>query len=148
MGFEENLKEYNKAREKVQDAADKASVHFEHGVTELCRTLMLEFPIVTELGWTQYTPYFNDGDECIFSFHGLHATIIGVAGIYGEDYVDCGDYGDLDKITNISEGCKTALNSLNKKLAGMEELLKEALGDHMSIKITPMTYNAEEVQHD
>lgn len=22
---------------------------------------------ITSLGWTQYTPYFNDGDECIFS---------------------------------------------------------------------------------
>jgi hypothetical protein len=28
---------------------------------------VLDDPLVTEFGWTQFTPYFNDGDPCVFS---------------------------------------------------------------------------------
>ncbi|MFF9653065.1 hypothetical protein [Streptomyces sp. NPDC014622] len=28
---------------------------------------LLDDPTITEFGWTQYTPYFNDGDVCEFS---------------------------------------------------------------------------------
>jgi hypothetical protein len=28
---------------------------------------VLDDPTITEFGWTQYTPYFNDGDVCEFS---------------------------------------------------------------------------------
>lgn len=31
-------------------------------------------PEVTSVHWTQYTPYFNDGDECKFSINGFSAN--------------------------------------------------------------------------
>lgn len=31
----------------------------------------LAFDVVKEFGWTQYTPYFNDGEPCIFSARNL-----------------------------------------------------------------------------
>lgn len=30
---------------------------------------VLDDPTITEFGWTQYTPYFNDGDPCEFGVH-------------------------------------------------------------------------------
>jgi hypothetical protein len=32
---------------------------------------LLDDPTIVEFGWRQYTPYFNDGDLCEFSVHGL-----------------------------------------------------------------------------
>lgn len=32
---------------------------------------VLDEPSVTEFGWRQYTPYFNDGDPCVFSANGV-----------------------------------------------------------------------------
>lgn len=32
---------------------------------------LLDDPTIVEFGWTQYTPYFNDGDTCEFSVHYL-----------------------------------------------------------------------------
>ena len=32
---------------------------------------VLDDPTIVELGWTQYTPYFNDGDPCVFSADGV-----------------------------------------------------------------------------
>jgi hypothetical protein len=31
---------------------------------------LLDDPEVTQFGWVQYTPYFNDGDACIFHAYG------------------------------------------------------------------------------
>ncbi|MEV5140333.1 hypothetical protein AB0K71_06010 [Streptomyces syringium] len=31
---------------------------------------VLDDPTVTEFGWRQYTPYFNDGDPCTFDVYG------------------------------------------------------------------------------
>lgn len=33
---------------------------------EQARELFQRIPEIEEFSWTQYTPYFNDGDECIF----------------------------------------------------------------------------------
>lgn len=41
-------------------------------------------------GWQQYTPYFNDGDPCIFSAHGVWVA-------RHEDIAGTGDEGDFDK---------------------------------------------------
>jgi|SRR5277367_899324 len=35
----------------------------------LLMQVVLDDPTVTWFGWTQYTPYFNDGEPCIFSVH-------------------------------------------------------------------------------
>ncbi|KQX43521.1 hypothetical protein ASD97_25960 [Streptomyces sp. Root63] len=32
---------------------------------------LVDDPTIVEFGWRQYTPYFNDGDTCDFSVHGL-----------------------------------------------------------------------------
>lgn len=32
---------------------------------------LLDDPTIVEFGWSQYTPYFNDGDPCVFSANGL-----------------------------------------------------------------------------
>lgn len=37
---------------------------------------VLDDPTVTEFGWRQYTPYFNDGEPCTFSVHGAWVRTI------------------------------------------------------------------------
>lgn len=32
---------------------------------------VLDDPTIVAFGWSQYTPYFNDGDPCVFSVHGV-----------------------------------------------------------------------------
>lgn len=32
---------------------------------------VLDDPTIVAFGWLQYTPYFNDGDPCVFSAHSL-----------------------------------------------------------------------------
>jgi hypothetical protein len=58
-------------RAEIEKAAqEKAKAILAPGLQEF----MEAHPDVKAIGWTQYTPYFNDGEECIFGVHSLHAS--------------------------------------------------------------------------
>lgn len=38
---------------------------------------LLAHPKVSKVRWTQYTPYFNDGEACEFSTHGAEVSLAG-----------------------------------------------------------------------
>lgn len=59
---------------------------------------LLSFPEFGAIRWRQYTPYFNDGDACVFGVHGVSAQLVGVTVPEDEadDYSEEGDgYVDL-----------------------------------------------------
>lgn len=49
-------------------------------VEELMESLqtVLMHPNIMGVGWTQYTPYFNDGDPCVFSVQSAYVNVDGV----------------------------------------------------------------------
>jgi len=58
---------------------------------------MLAEPFFLEFGWTQYTPYFNDGDPCEFGCRGFWVRTVGqeAVGVSSTDDEDHqGDYTD------------------------------------------------------
>jgi hypothetical protein len=50
---------------------------------------LFAFAFVEAVGWTQYTPYFNDGEPCEFGIHEVGVKIAGV----GPDLEDEDAYG-------------------------------------------------------
>ena len=62
------------AREAATNAA-RAMVEADRQMSEAIKTVIFptikplfdEFPFLAEVAWTQYTPYFNDGEPCVFS---------------------------------------------------------------------------------
>jgi hypothetical protein len=50
-------------------------------------------PQISKLYWTQYTPHFNDGDECIFHMNEVYFFVRGIPAV-SEDYVR--KYGNQD----------------------------------------------------
>lgn len=46
-------------------------------LTDAASQLFEDHPIVEKIFWTQYTPYFNDGDACEFSRHDIFYTLVG-----------------------------------------------------------------------
>ena len=49
-------------------------------------------PRIQAISWTQYTPYFNDGDSCTFSAHTSYPSYIGI-GENGETLENDENYG-------------------------------------------------------
>jgi hypothetical protein len=63
----EILKEYKEKNKKVKEAQEELnkvlSTTFNNGI----KLLFEIYPQLKNIRWTQYTPYFNDGDTCTFS---------------------------------------------------------------------------------
>lgn len=56
-----------KARDQVRKAGGEAFY-------EEFKPLFEKYPEVETVSWTQYTPYFNDGDTCEFGVHEINVN--------------------------------------------------------------------------
>lgn len=59
-----NIEEFQKLRDQYKKALSQNGKEL---MAEAFRTVFDENPNLIKIQWTQYTPYFNDGDPCIFS---------------------------------------------------------------------------------
>lgn len=68
----------------------------EHQFAEVFEQFFAENPNVGGVVWTQYTPYFNDGDECVFRVNDKYLFPVDT------DYDDLNGY-DKDLFPNFAE---------------------------------------------
>lgn len=59
-----NIEEFKRKKEELQKVMNKQGQNL---ITELFQKAFDEMPSLESIEWTQYTPYFNDGDSCVFS---------------------------------------------------------------------------------
>ena len=128
-------------------------------------------PGITALKWTQYTPYFNDGDACEFRVNEVTFT-----NASPEELDNVNHYGEYEgedetvwAIENISYGLNSkyhANEAAKIRAAGgidesscqlidkmiqsseMEEIMKEMFGDHVKITATRDGFDVDEYEHD
>ena len=105
-------------------------------------------PTLEAVRWEQYTPYFNDGETCTFSLHGVHFKLNSVKEGAKADYDD--DFFDSYSIKNVglTESQVEVLQSFEEELGHLEELLEEAIGDHMQVTLNAEGIETEEYSHD
>jgi hypothetical protein len=53
-----------------QEEITKVSAFIADDIGECFKSLCEKVPSIKKLGWSQFTPYFNDGDPCEFSANG------------------------------------------------------------------------------
>lgn len=110
-------------------------------------------PELTVIKWTQYTPYFNDGEECVFSvneFNISNATDV-------ENVSAWGDYdGDEEDVFVVSKWNDRA----EKKYADVweleafaqsdigEDLFRDIFDNHVTVIATRDGIEVEEYDHD
>lgn len=127
--------------------------------TPMIKPLFEKHPKIKSVKWNQYTPYFNDGDECTFSTNIYHMDVNGE----DEDDNEALDWrikyylkGD-DEYKNLLtenpkadielyhgvEEFKALLNSIP------DDFYKDLFGDHVSVEITADgIIEVEEYEHD
>lgn len=134
---------------------------------DLVKQLQAEFPSlllplfsqskrIESIGWRQYTPYFNDGDECIFGVHNDDLTINGI-----DDYD--GDENEIafikEKIwngdkwvvnTNLDKPEFDLLQQIEKVLRSIpDDFYKDLFGDHVKVTVyKDGRIETEEYEHD
>jgi hypothetical protein len=166
---------------KLQDQFDKLleeqadlTKRFQEKAQELFKETTKEFfdknPAVTAVIWTQYTPYFNDGDTCEFSVHEPYFT-----NATDEQFEDIARHGEYDGdeegvwsesdwiLCGDSEYCVNRRKEMNMEgvdpqsiakfsrliqSSEMEDVMEAMFGDHVRIVATRNGFDVDDCDHD
>ena len=118
-------------------------------ICEALAHLFAEYPEVKGFRWTQYTPYFNDGDACVFSSGHEYGEILVL-----EDPED--PEGELvtmedgvgyeserwDHFAPIDDKFREAFPELT------DDDMEALFGDHARVTVFPDRVEVEEYSHD
>jgi hypothetical protein len=154
--LKEKQKEIAKLKAEAQQMASDAFDSF-------CKEIFEKHPKVESFGWSQYTPYFNDGDTCAFSANTDYISING-------EHVDDSNWVSEKNITNWGtwnrdlrtyEGRVEVPNldydpELSKGADEITEFLSNfdddfyitRFGDHAEITVSKDGVDVDEYEHD
>lgn len=149
MSLQNLIAEYSRAREAFIKEATKA---FKQEVKEFLK----ECSKVKVIKWRQYTPYFNDGEPCVFRVcdpvfsNAKDPNEVSYYGEYeGEEegiWATEGTYGLPAEVTDI----KSRLQEFSDLLCSneMEPVLLDMFGDHVVVTVTKRDITVDEYEHD
>jgi hypothetical protein len=138
MDLNEVVSNYNAELRRLKE---DMSQRFQNELKNAFQEVFTAYPNVRLIGWTQYTPYFNDGDPCVFSVKNLHVFDETVE----EDAEDL--YAGVDIYWGDGPKNYPLIAALALTLSGAEDLLLEMFGDHCKIVVTPSGIDVEEYEH-
>jgi hypothetical protein len=119
---------------------------------------VLAVPNVHSVRWTQYTPYFNDGDACIFGVNEIRVRLSDSnpnAGDEEDGYLgewDMKDYSSGYKqpvpVKPEFEDLYPAFMALEDQMECFEDFVRESFGDHAEVTATTTGFEVEFYEHD
>jgi hypothetical protein len=150
--------------DKLNTEVEEIQKKYEQSLQELMKKIFVKFfaenPDVTCIKWKQYTPYFNDGDECVFGSYAYCASFTNAEDYqnvrYGEYegdnpekvWIYDPDYGSDMEATmpkQTMKNCDDLLTLLGKI---KDETYRAMFGDHCIVMATPSGFETEEYEHD
>ena len=99
---------------------------------------------IKSIGWTQYTPYFNDGAECVFRVHTDPDYEILINGQRWEDF----EYSDNEKTDNPEIEYQHFVDIASFLQLVGDDLLKDLFGDHAEITVYPGRVDVSKYDHN
>lgn len=116
---------------------------------EICQEIFEKFPEIESFSWTQYTPYFNDGEECTFSVNEVD-TFNGYSEYEedqeGEGFNPWEEYSYDKKKTRSYEIVENIQNFVS---SAPEGILRELFGDHARVTVYKNgKTESDEYEHD
>lgn len=138
---------YAEKLEAAKKAKEEASALAKDHLTDEMTAIFNKHPELIAVRWTQYTPYFNDGDACEFSVHEPQFKFT-VAG--------CEDIGEEDDFEEVYtyKGCTTPqvkqdiAKAVQAIINGVDEADMETLfGDHVEVTATREGFQVDSYSH-
>jgi hypothetical protein len=149
------LNDYNETINQLNEikkiAQEKTKVVLQEGTRDIFKNRK-----ITWIGWTQFTPYFNDGEECIFSVHemyyGYDLDPTEVYNPYDGVYIGYRMYEsdkpedmDMEDFSSDYEEMKKLSNAIESIPS---DVMKSAFGDHVFVRITKEGVQILSYYHD
>ena len=127
---------------KIKAMKEELSKTFQNEFKVIFAEIFATYPNVKKVSWTQYTPYFNDGDACVFSVHGV---------MVADDTIDEEEDSIYDWVeVDYGEGSKKypLIKQFSDVLQRSDDILLQMFGDHTQVTVTPNGIDADEYSHD
>jgi hypothetical protein len=133
-------------RQLREELAQKAKDGFHESIQELFEN----HPSLIQFSWTQYTPYFNDGDTCYFSAHTDYFNLQTAEDEEEEfsNYSLYDGYGK-DRVEKEMTPHLEAGKAILEVLAVFDsEDYEKMFGDHCRVVVTREGVETEHYEHD
>jgi hypothetical protein len=146
------IEEFKQSLAIIEDRRKAIRKEFEALFAQLAADFLALAPTVRGFTWTQYAPYFNDGDTCEFSVHEMYL----LANEPAEDEDDDGEgfdpddddvYEDQVKPNTLSPEAQAAWKFITS-LENEEEFMREAFGTDTRVIVTRDGVEATEYDHE
>lgn len=141
---------YAEMKQQIKDTRAAMVATAKTMFTETSKEVFEKFPTLESFGWTQYTPYFNDGETCTFQANTYYPSMSfltdGVEEKFGSNTGE--DEPDEPKTTEaLREKAEKAITTF---LGIFEDDDLEAMfGDHQQVTVCrDGTVDTEDYDHD
>ena len=145
-----NAQKYVELKQQRDALASQLKVAAKAVLEEMAKDVFAAHPILASFGWRQYTPYFNDGEPCVFSAQTEYPDIKFTSRPDAED----NEFYDKRKYAKPVE----AFPSTPEDVAGCavvdmlgvfdEAELLALFGDHQRVTVDRAGVTVEEYEHD
>ena len=129
------LTKLNSLKEQINKLQEEAKVAAKELFQEGANQVFKDDPTVVKFSWTQYTPYFNDGEACVFGSNHNYASVYTATTQEDEDG-DCmensGDFPAVEKFLKQFD----------------DDDMYSMFGDHVTVTVTPTGIEVDEYDHD
>lgn len=147
MSLEDLAAKFDVIKKQMMDEATTA-IHAEF------KTVFDKHPELTVIKWTQYTPYFNDGDECTFSVNDFTVSNapdpenVSAWGEYEGDEAEDKVFAEqlYGNRAQKYSGVKTIQDFAMSDIG--EDVFRNAFGDHSIVTVTREGIDVEDYEHD
>lgn len=126
------------------------------------KELAAEFKVATQfffeetpvkaIVWNQYTPYWNDGEECTFRVDEVYFVTSDLTEEQIDDICSAYDVEDDEQYTTVNSYDKSELADVCIKFSRLIEynshLMKEVFGDHALVILTKDASTVKEYEHE
>lgn len=159
-------KEYQQKLDELAAAKKKMQEELTIKLDPIFKQFFVENPKIKQIVWTQYTPFFNDGEPCVFSVHDKYFVPTFFKDedtgelVENEEYEyhDCPSlWSDsfYDSAINEFKACGLTdeeidrVEKFGKFLNSIPDDLYEGIyGDHVEITVTTNGAEVNEYDHD
>lgn len=163
MTLNEKLKSLSELRKQISGLKNQINEQSYEIFTDFRKEIFRKYPQLESFGWSQYTPYFNDGETCVFS---PNTSYIKINGEYAEDTdwisekkvlnwgtwnPELRKYEDREEIDNelYDKDLSNAHDEIVNFLSYFDDDFYLAqFGDHAEIVVTKEGFTVEDCDHD
>ena len=140
------LDNFDTKKEDFNELKKRLIHDFRVSLETMAQDIFIHIPQLKAISWIQYTPYFNDGDECTFRMRDLiYYNFIPENGYfrYAEEIdddsypEDCWAYSEYDlQKSNLPKEAVEFLKKFDATINQNREFMKELFNDHSKISWT------------